>query len=168
MKQNAAINDDNGRLMEHRSSAGILRHLRWTKILLAALLTAGCSEIRRDYIGYSSTDLSSVHVGTSRRAVEDVLGRPMTGYNSNAGRVETYKYNKGIEPKGDLDLSDAAGAVLLLGLEVLFWPIAVPSDLASGACDVEGQKGLLNVTYDDFETVMAVEEENYRPSSACD
>ena len=168
MRQNAVINDDNGRIIERRSSAGILQRLRCTTVLLAALLTAGCSEIRRDYIGYSSTDLSSVHVGTSRQAVEDVLGHPMTGYNSNAGRVETYEYNKGIEPKGDLGLSDAAGAVLLLGLEVLLWPIAVPADLASGACDVEEQKGLLNVTYDDLETVLAVEEEYYRPSSACD
>ena len=109
MRQNAVINDDNGRLMEHRTSGGILQHLRWTKILLAALLIAGCSEIRRDYVGYSSTDLSSVHVGTSQQAVEDVLGDPITGYNSNAGRVETYKYNKGIEPKDDLELSDDGG-----------------------------------------------------------
>ncbi len=168
MRQNAVINDDNGRLMEHRSTGGILRHLRWTKILLSALLITGCSEIRRDYVGYSSTDLSSVHVGTSQQAVEDVLGDPITGYNSNAGRVETYKYNKGIEPRDDLELSDHADAILIVGLKVVFWPIAVPSDLASGACDIEEQKGLLNVTYDHIGTVVAVEEENYRPSSACD
>jgi hypothetical protein len=168
MKQNAAISHDNGRPMEHRSSGGILRHPRWTWILLAALLTAGCSEVRRDYIGYSSTDLGGVEIGTSRQAVEDVLGHPMTGYNSNAGRVESYEYNKGIEPRDDLELSDHADAILIVGLKVVFWPIAVPSDLASGMCDFEGQKGLLNVTYDDLETVVAIEEEYYWPSSACD
>jgi hypothetical protein len=151
-----------------RQNAANLQRLRWTKILLAALLITGCSEIRRDYVGYSSTDLGSVHVGTSRRAVEDVLGHPMTGYNSNAGRVETYKYNKGIEPRDDLELSDHADAVLLVGLKVVFWPLALPTDLASGVCDFEGQKGLLNVTYDDLETVVAIEEENYRPSDGCD
>jgi len=168
MKQNAVISDDNGRLIERGSSAGILQHLRWTTVHLAALLLTGCSEVRRDYIGYSSTDLSGVHVGTSQQAVEGVLGNPITGYNSNAGRVETYEYNKGIEPQDDFGFSDAADAILLLSLEVLFWPIAVPSDLASGACDFEGQKGLLNVTYDHIGTVVAVKEEYYKPSSACD
>jgi hypothetical protein len=151
-----------------RPSAGILRSLRWTRALLAALLITGCSEARRDYIGYSSTDLSGVQVGTSRQAVEDALGRPMTGYSSNAGRVESYEYNKGIEPRDDLELSDHADAVLLVGLKVMFWPLALPTDLASAVCDFEGQKGLLNVTYDDLETVVAVEEENYRPSGGCD
>ena len=135
---------------------------------MAALLIASCSEARRDYIGYSSTDLSGVQVGTSRQAVEDVLGRPVTGYDSNAGRVDSYEYNKGIEPRDDLELSDHADAILIVGLKVVFWPLAIPADLAAGACDFEGQKGLLNVTYDDFETVVAVEEENYRPSAGCD
>lgn len=135
---------------------------------MAALLIASCSEARRDYIGYSSTDLSGVRVGTSRQAVEDALGRPVTGYDSNAGRVESYEYNKGIEPRDDLELSDHADAILIVGLKVVFWPLAIPADLAVGACDFEGQKGLLNVTYDDFETVVVVEEENYRPSAGCD
>ena len=168
MKQTAAIEDDDSGSMAHRPLAGILRSLRWTRALLAALLITGCSEVRRDYIGYSSTDLSGVQVGTSRQAVEGVLGRPMTGYNSNAGRVESYEYNKGLEPRDDLELSDHADAVLLVGLKVVFWPLALPTDLASGLCDFEGQKGLLNVTYDDLETVVAIEEENYRPSDGCD
>ncbi len=87
MKQTAAIEGDDSGSMAHRPLAGILRSLRWTRALLAALLITGCSEVRRDYIGYSSTDLSGVQVGTSRQAVEGVLVRPMTGYNSNAGRV---------------------------------------------------------------------------------
>jgi hypothetical protein len=35
-------------------------------------------------------------------------------------------------------------------------------------CDVERQKGLLNVTYDSLGTVAAVDEDYYRPSSYCD
>ncbi len=67
-----------------------------------------------------------------------------------------------------MELSDHADAVLLVGLKVVFWPLALPTDLASGVCDFEGQKGLLNVTYDHLETVVAVEEEYYRPSDGCD
>jgi hypothetical protein len=136
--------------------------------LLVGLLLCGCSQISRTYVGYSPTDLSGIGVGASRTAVEDVLGDPITGYDSNAGRVETYTYDKGIEPRDDLGASDAAFAVLLLGLEALMWPIAVPEDLSMWRCDVERQKGLLNVTYDSLGTVAAVDEDYYRPSSYCD
>jgi hypothetical protein len=168
MMHNAASQNVTSQSMAHHRSAGHIWNRRWTKSLLMTLLITGCSEVRRDYIGYSSTDLGTVQIGTSRQAVEDVLGRPVTGYDSNAGRVETYKYNKGIERRDDLELSDHADAILIVGLKVVFWPLAIPADLAAGACDFEGQKGLLNVTYDDLEMVVAIEEERYQPSAACD
>jgi hypothetical protein len=168
MMHNAASQNVTSRSTAYHRSAGRIWNRRWTKSLLMTLLITGCSEVRRDYIGYSSTALSTVQIGTSRQAVEDVLGRSVTGYDSNAGRVETYEYNKGIESRDDLELSDHADAILTVGLKVVFWPLAIPADLASGACDFDGQKGLLNVTYDDLEMVVAVEEEHYQPSAACD
>jgi hypothetical protein len=136
-------------------------------VVVAGLLLGSCSQVRRDYVGFTPTDLSAIEEGAPRQAVEKVLGPPITGYDGLVGRVETYTYDKGADARDEMDLWGAADAVLMLGLEVVFWPIAVPMDLAATNCDDEKQKGLLNVTYDSRETVVAIDEEPYQTGSGC-
>jgi len=150
-----------------RFAADVLAKRAAATVVVAGLLLAGCSQVRRDYLGFTPTDLSGVEEGSSRQTVEKVLGEPITGYDGPAGRVESYTYDKGADAREELDMWGAADAVLMLGLEALFWPIAVPMDLAAANCDDEKQKGLLNVTYDSLGTVVAVEEEAYQTGSSC-
>lgn len=151
-----------------RFSAGPLAGLVVSMVTMAGLLVGGCSQIRRDYVGFTPTDLSAIEAGAPRQTVEEVLGPPITGYDGSAGRVETYTYDKGAEAREEMDFWGATDAVLMLGLEVVFWPIAVPMDLAAANCDDEKQTGLLNVTYDSLGTVVAVDKEPYQSGSACD
>lgn len=151
-----------------RICAALLASRALLAVVLAGLLLGGCSQIRRDYVGFTPTDLSGIEEGSSRQTVEEVLGPPITGYDGSAGRVETYTYDKGADAREEMDFWGATDAVLMLGLEVVFWPIAVPMDLAAANCDDEKQKGLLNVTYVSLGTVVAVDEEPYQSGSACD
>jgi len=150
-----------------RVSAVLLAKRAASTVVVAGLLLGGCSQIRRDYVGFTPTDLNGIEAGSSRQTVEEVLGTPITGYDGSAGRVETYTYDKGAEAREEMDFWGATDAVLMLGLEVVFWPIAVPMDLADAHCDDEKQKGLLNVTYDSLGTVVAVEKESYQAKSSC-
>jgi hypothetical protein len=154
-------------IVSTRFSAALLAGRAVSTVVVAALLLGGCLQIRRDYVGFTPTDLSAIEEGAPRQTVEEVLGPPITGYDGVAGRVETYTYDKGAEAQDEMDAWGAADAVLMLGLEVVFWPIAVPMDLAAANCDDEKQKGLLNVTYDTFGTVVAVDEESYQTGSSC-
>ncbi len=57
------------------------------------------------------TDLSGINVGATRATVEDVLGKPVESMQSDTGRIDVYKYNKGYTPtassmpRHDLDMA---------------------------------------------------------------
>jgi|GEM_PF-7037414 hypothetical protein len=62
--------------------------------VFAALALTGCAA----FTGVPPSDMSSVHVGASRSAVQQVLGEPVAAVADGCGTVETYSYDRGAEP----------------------------------------------------------------------
>ena len=64
---------------------------RFVALATVAIAVAACA--------IESTDLSPIKVGATRAKVERVLGKPVKSRQTDSGKIDTYKYNKGWYPR---------------------------------------------------------------------
>ncbi len=103
------------------------------------------------------TDLSGIKVGAKRATVQDVLGKPVESMQTESGRNDTYKYNRGYTPTGTtvgsgggclpLDTYCALGALIV---------VAVVAPITH-AIRYERQRENIEITYGPQDTVVRVE-----------
>jgi TPR repeat protein len=67
---------------------------RGGSLLAITLALPGCAA----FTGVPPSDMSAVHVGSSRSTVQQVLGEPVAAMDDGCGTVETYSYDRGAEP----------------------------------------------------------------------
>lgn len=123
-------------------SAGASRFLSRV-VLCGALVPAlgGCA--------IEGTDLSAIEIGTPREMVEAILGEPVRSVETEAGRTDTYGYNKGWTPPDKVVGVNCQhpGCILLL-------PVAVIVAGVGYATSYDEQRGYIRVTYGPDDTVV--------------
>ena len=96
-------------------------------VAVVASSIGGCSAVIVSR-GIEATDLSAIVVGADRETVEGALGSPIDSVETKAGRIDTYRYDRGRAPKKtgrvpSIDLSGAhpniGYALPLIGLGLL-------------------------------------------------
>ena len=119
--------------------------------LVVVVLSQGCSMAIMG-TDFEPTDRSSIRIGATRAAVENVLGAADKSEATGAGKIAIYTYDKGA-PAGSLYTArDYMECMALLNIfcEVLMTPMALSErhDL------YQSQRGLIKIIYGPDETIV--------------
>ncbi len=126
-----------------------MKRVALSMIVFLAVLFSACA--------IPPTDLSGIRVGATRATVEGVLGKPVKSMQTDSGKIDTYKYNRGdtptrgsggghpVQPIDDPHV--AVGALIFLAVVA---PIAYDIRFKRQREDIE-------VTYDSEDTVVRVD-----------
>ena len=117
------------------------------KLAILCVLLSGCS-VGMAMHGKATPNLGAFHVGSTRGEVELQLGSPVSSTTTKDGsRVDLYDYEVGNDPSAGRAAGHAVMDVLTLGIwEVAGTPIEA----------VQGEKKQLQVTYDQNDIVLAI------------
>ena len=106
------------------------------------------------------TNLSGIKVGAKRATVQDVLGKPVESMQTESGKIDTYKYNRGYTPTEPTRPTGGPGSGCLphdgycaLGALIV---VAVVAPIAH-IIRYERQREDIEVTYDPQDTVVRVD-----------
>jgi hypothetical protein len=95
------------------------------------------------FSGVEPSDLTPILVGKTRADVEAVLGEPVDRNVNGCGEVDTYRYDRGRPPMGDLFALTMVHPAAPLVVGLIAHPFLV-----------YGQKGEIDVVYDPDDTVI--------------
>ena len=143
-----------------------MRFVALFAVVIFALPIAGCSLAIRSQ-GIEATDLSAIVVGADRETVEGVLGSTIDRVETETGRIDTYRYDRGRAPDAARASSSGwsgsggggPGAGYALTLLALGYLIAQPVLIHNL---YEEQKGELSITYGADDTVVRIENARQR------
>ncbi len=126
-----------------------MKRVALSMIVFLAVLLSACA--------IPPTDLSGIKVGATRATVEGVLGKPVKSMQTDSGKIDTYKYNRGDTPtRGSggghpvQPIDDPHVAVGVLIVLAVVAPIAYDIRFKRQREDIE-------VTYDSEDTVVRVD-----------
>lgn len=134
---------EDSELRAREMAAKAPRFPSWIVLCGALVLALGGCAIER-------TDLSPIEIGASRETVERILGKPVKSVETEDGRTDTYRYNKGWTPPSGGSGCDP-DCVSLLPMMITFMVIAGPVIQAKR---YDEQTGYLRITYGPNDTVV--------------
>ncbi len=102
------------------------------------------------------TDVSPIKFGATRATVEGVLGKPVKSVQTDTGRIDTYKYNRGYTPTGG---SGGSGDGCAPFITVCIGVLAIAAVVAPIAHGIryERQRGDIDIIYGPDDTVLWLE-----------
>jgi len=131
-------------------------------VLVLAAALAGCTGLNYYLNGIDPTDLSVIRPGTSRQAIEKLLGKPVERERSEGHQIDTYEYDMGAvaDPSKANMLLDSGGSggypgLLLIDIGVELIHQGYLS--AAAKKEIDEQKGQVQITYAVDDTAMTVD-----------
>ncbi len=119
----------------------------FAKYLIISFVISGCS-VGMAMSGKEAPNLGMVQVGATRGEIELTIGSPFkTVTLKNGNRMDVYEYEIGNAPSAGRAAGHAVMDLLTFGLwEIIGTPMEA----------VQGDKHLLNITYDKNDNVIAI------------
>ena len=128
-------------------------------VLLSTVFAQGCA-IHEVYFGRTGTDLSSLHPGASRTAIEKVIGPPEQIEQGEGVHLARYIYDMGYVGAHEEDsaASKIVSVPAAITVDVMTFGTVEAAEAILAHCKDVCQKGLLAVCYDASDSMLSARE----------